>query len=57
MNSDQTKKDREMIFDIHVHMIQGNIHAKFQDPASWMIFTNGKNLSQIPPQNFKGYPG
>ena len=45
MNSDQTKKAREMIFGIHVHIIQGSIHAKFQDPASRMIFTNGKNFS------------
>ena len=34
MNSDQTKKAREIIFGIHVHIIQGSIHAKFQDPAS-----------------------
>ena len=33
-NSDQTKKDREMIFGIHVHIIQESIHAKFQEPAS-----------------------
>ena len=37
MNSDQTKKAREMIFGIHVHIIQGSIHAKFQDPASRKI--------------------
>ena len=49
MNSDQTKKAREMIFGIHVPIIQGSIHAKFQDPASWMIFTNGKNFS---PKNY-----
>ena len=29
MNSDQTNKAREMIFGIHVHIIQGSIHAKF----------------------------
>ena len=34
MNSDQTKKAREMILGIHVHIIQGSIHAKFQDPVS-----------------------
>ena len=34
MNSDQTKKAREAIFGKHVHMIQGSIHAKFQDPMS-----------------------
>ena len=44
MNSDQMKKAREMIFDLHVHIIQGSIHSKFQDPASLMIFTKGKNL-------------
>ena len=57
MNSDQTKKAREAIFGMHVHMIQGSIHAKFQDPTSWMIFTNGKNLSQIPHKFLQGvYP-
>ena len=44
MNSDQTKKASETIFGIHVHIIQGSIHSKFQDPASLMIFTKGKNL-------------
>ena len=34
MNSDQMKKAREMIFGIYVHIIQGSIHAKFQDHAS-----------------------
>ena len=34
MNSDQMKKARQMIFGIQVHIIQGGIHAKFQDPVS-----------------------
>ena len=34
MNSDQTKKAREAIFGMHVYIIQGSIHAKFQDPTS-----------------------
>ena len=34
MNSDQTKKAREMIFGIHVHIIQGSILAKFQNSVS-----------------------
>ena len=34
MNSDQTKKAREVIFGMHVYMFQGSIHAKFQDRAS-----------------------
>ena len=46
MNSDQMKKAREMIFGIHVHIIQGSIHAKFQDPASRKITSiqNGQKL-------------
>ena len=57
MNSDQMKKAREMIFGIHVHIIQGSIHAKFQDPASWMILTNGKNFSPKKWRNFQEGPG
>ena len=34
MNSDQTKKAREVIFGMHVYMFQGSIHAEFQDPTS-----------------------
>ena len=34
MNSEQTNKARKFIFGIHVHIIQGSIHAKFQDPVS-----------------------
>ena len=33
MNSDQTKRAREAIFGMHVHIIQWRIHAKFQDSA------------------------
>ena len=57
MNSDQTKKASEMIFGIHVHIIQGSIYTKFQDPASWMIFTNGKKFSpkKCEQRYFNGY--
>ena len=44
MNSDQTKKARELIFGIHVHIIQGSIHSKFQEPASLMIFNKGQKF-------------
>ena len=44
MNSGQTKKAREAIFGMHVHMIQWSIHHKMAAACCYSVQAHGRIL-------------